>query len=183
MRSSKTWRSAALRIAAAALAAVLFACSQAQLGPRAALEAEKPREDALPQPPAYPKPENLVRIETGGAGSFEFFIDAVSIEVLGKGEFRYTLLARSSAAAINISYEGLRCLTRERRLYAFGRPDGSWAPAKKSEWTEFSRTQYSQIPVILSQDYLCPERTPVLSVQQAVQALRYGGRQDPPLER
>jgi hypothetical protein len=49
-------------------------------------------------------------------------------------------------------------------------------PARKSEWTAYSRTQVSQIPVILSQEYLCRENRPVTSVQEAVQALRYGGR-------
>jgi hypothetical protein len=161
----------------AAVAAALCACSQQQLGPRAALEVAQAQADAVPPPPPFPRPENLARIETGAAGSFELFVDTASVQVLGQGEYRYTLVARSGAAS-NVSFEGLRCLSRERRFYAFGRTDGSWAPAKKSEWTTFSQTQFSQAPVILSQQYFCPNYLPVLTVQEAVQALRYGRRQD-----
>jgi len=176
MPCSKIWRKWALGAVAAALTAALYGCSRETLPARAALEEEKPGEDQVARFPPPPKPENLARIDTGPAGSFEFFIDTESIEVLGKGEFRYTLVARSGTAATNASYEGLRCLTRERRLYAVGRSDGTWVPPRKSEWRPFSRTEYSQIHVILSADYFCPDRQSVLTVQEAVRAVKYGGR-------
>jgi hypothetical protein len=169
MRSPKILRS----IAAAALFCAMLGCSGDQLGPRAALEEEKPAEEALPPLPPYPSPENLARVETGALGSFEYFVDTASLQVIGKGEYRYTLVARS-AGATNVTYEALRCLSRERRLYATGRPDGTWVAAKKSEWTVYSRTQFSQIPVVLAEDYLCPNRLPVVTAREAVQALRYG---------
>ena len=170
MRSPKTW------LSALAAAAVVCACAQeTQLGRRAALESEKPAEDAVPTPPPFPSSENLARIDTGAAGSFEVFVDTASVQLVGKDEFRYTVVARTAAAS-NVSYEGLRCLSRERRFYALGRPDGSWAPVRKSEWTPYSRTQFSQIPVILATEYFCPDHVPVASLGEAVQALRYGRR-------
>ena len=167
---SKTWPSAL------AAAAVLCACGpQEQLGRRAALEEQKPVEEAAPTPPPFPKAENLARIETGAAGSFDVFVDTASVQVMGKGEYRYTVVAKTGSAS-NVSFEGLRCLARERRVYALGRADGSWAPVRKSEWTSYSRTRSGEISIILAEEYFCPDYLPLVSVEEAVQALRYGRR-------
>ena len=46
---------------------------------------------------------------------------------------RFTVVARS-AQAENVSYEGFRCIERERKVYAYGRRDGTWLPAKDCGW-------------------------------------------------
>jgi hypothetical protein len=176
----KTWREAGLRGLFLGVSCATVACSHDALPRRAALEEEKPAEEQQLQLPAYPRPENLAKIDSGPGGSFDFFVDTDSIEVVGKGDFRYTLVAKSHGGAINISYEGLRCLTRERRLYALGRPDGTWLQAKKSQWTPFSRTEHNQIHTVLSADYFCPDRASVTTVQEAVRAVKYGGRLNAP---
>jgi hypothetical protein len=173
---SKTWREA-VRAALLILAAALQACSQSTLPPRAGLTEERPKEQALQLPP-YPKQEHLARIDTGHPGSFEFFIDTQSVDLPAADTIRYTLVAKSSAGASNVTHEALRCKGRDRRLYALGRPDATWVPVRRSEWTPYSRTEYSQIHVILAEDYFCPNRQSVPTAQEAVRALQAGGHPD-----
>ncbi len=176
LRLSKTWPEA-VRAALVVVAVALQSCSDSTLLARAGLEEDRPKEEPLKLPP-YPKQEHLARIDIGPPGSFEFFIDTQSVDLPAPDTIRYTMVAKSSAGATNITYEALRCKGRDRRLYALGRPDATWVPVRRSEWTPYSRTEYSQIHVILAQDYFCPNRQSVLTAQEAVSAVRQGGHPD-----
>ena len=88
------------------------------------------------------------------------------------GVIRYTLVARSASGALNVSYEGIRCASRERRLYAFGREDKTWAPARSSDWTRIS---FSPHHAALADEYFCPVRGAVRTADEAVSALKRGG--------
>lgn len=136
---------------------------------------EKPWEEQKTQLPPYPKPENLVRIDVSSASSFEFFVDTAAVSV-GKDEVvRYTLMARSPSGALNVSFEGIRCKTRERKLYAFGRADGSWAQARKSDWVRIREVAGNRQHSALADDYFCPGRVPVRTTAEALNALKRGG--------
>ena len=38
---------------------------------------------------------------------------------------------------MNVSYEGIRCQTNERKVYAYGRANNeAWAPAKMGKWVD-----------------------------------------------
>lgn len=136
---------------------------------------DKPWEEVQAQLPAFPRPENLLRIDTGPGGGFDFFVDSESIAVGNDGVVRYTLVARSSGGALNVSFEGIRCSTRERKLYGFGRPDGSWSKARHSEWTPITRVQVNLQHVALADDYFCPQRAIVRDVEEAKRVIRAGG--------
>jgi len=124
--------------------------------------------------PAYPRPDNLARIYVGPTTIFEFYVDTTSLSVTQTGIVRYTLVARSPSGAMNVSYDGIRCDTRERRSYAFGRFDGTWMQARNLQWVPIGRTQAESQYATLADDFLCPQGGRVRSAEEAVLALKRG---------
>ena len=124
--------------------------------------------------PPYPAPSNLVRIYVGPTTAFEFYVDTSSLSVTQTGIIRYTLVARSSSGAMNVSYDGIRCDSRERRSYAFGRFDGTWMQARSSQWVPIGRAQAESQYATLADDFYCPQGGRVRTVEEAVLALTRG---------
>ena len=135
----------------------------------------KPWEEQKQHLPATPKESNLKQIEVGPATSFRFFVDAASINVGTDGVVRFTLIARSDGGAANVSYEGIRCDTQERKIYSVGRPDGTWVAARNPAWVALTRQFVNPVHTVLYEDYFCPERRIVSSVTEAVDSIKYGG--------
>ncbi len=121
--------------------------------------------------PAFPKPENLIEVRLFGASSQRWFIDAASL-VAGEGGVRYTLVARSSTGAENISYEGIRCGARQYRLYALGQRDGTWKRVE-GEWRD-NEPMWSRV---LRREFFCAGDVPIMTAEEGLDALRSGGQQ------
>jgi hypothetical protein len=168
-----------VRVCLVVLALAAASSAFAQLsGPPAPFQGdfeEKPWEEQQTQLPAYPKPENLARVYVSASSSFEFFVDTASINIGKDGVVRYSLIARSPTGALNVSYEGIRCSSRERRLYAFGRRDDTWSKARKSEWGPIFGSQANRHHAALADEFFCPRRIIVRTAQEAVDALRRDG--------
>jgi hypothetical protein len=124
--------------------------------------------------PSYPAPNNLTRIYVGPTASFEFYVDSGSLSVAESDIVRYTLVARSASGAMNVSYEGIRCDSHERRSYAFGRFDGTWSQARNSQWVPISRAQANSQYETLATEYFCPRGSRVRTAAEAVLALKRG---------
>lgn len=163
-------RSRALR--ALVLVGVAAACAgQPTLPPEDELAA-KPWEAQKALLPPYPKEANLLRIYVGSATPFTFFVDPASVSVGQDGIVRYTLVARSSSGATNVSYGGMRCETYESKTYAFGRSDGTWVQARNQQWIPYSRYETDH-HLILADDFFCSVRG-AKTAEEAVQALVRG---------
>ncbi|MDX3904901.1 MAG: CNP1-like family protein [Pigmentiphaga sp.] len=67
---------------------------------------------------------------------FRFGVDPRSIEIAPGLIVRYTLRAVSDMGAENISYESVRCGTREWRTVALYRPGSGWQRAQNDEWRD-----------------------------------------------
>src|SRR5690242_4566519 len=72
------------------------------------------------QLPAFPKTQDLIRIKLETMGNFNVAVDGSSIDIGQDGVVRYILVAKSLTGTENISFEGIRCESRERKLYAVG---------------------------------------------------------------
>lgn len=158
------------------MAALLFALAQSH---PAIAESEDEIEDtrwkeSQVQLPALPQPENLLPIYVSAATQNEFFVDGATLTVTADGVVRYVLVIRSSGGATSISYEGIRCETRERRLYASGRPDGSWSKSRNEEWKRIRDAAANRHHAALFEDYFCPEGAIVRNAEEARDALRRG---------
>ena len=135
---------------------------------------EKPWAEIEVQLPAFPCKENLIPFKVGSVSDVKFFIDEKSISIGSDEVIRYSLVVIGSAGAQNISFEGMRCATGERRLYAFGRSDNTWSRARSDKWVRLQGGS-NQHHVALFSDYFCSvgERA-IMTVDDAKRVLRYG---------
>lgn len=81
------------------------------------------------------------KFRVGAISDTKFFVDAQSLSYGTDGVLRFTLEVVSPSGAKNVSYEGMRCATGERRFYAFGRADGTWSKARGNQWVKISRNE------------------------------------------
>jgi hypothetical protein len=120
--------------------------------------------------PAAPMAENLLRFYSNQNQSF--FIDSKSISIAADGSLRYTLVSSSQAGAKNVSYEGLRCDTNQKRLFAFGRADGSWSNSRRNEWDNFDNTGVNKHHSTLAWDFVCEGGSIAGKVDKIIQRIR-----------
>ena len=132
----------------------------------------KPWEEIAIQLPAAPKPENLLPFYVSATATQRFAIDASSLSVGADGVIRYTLVATSEAGARNVSYEGIRCQSYERKLYAFGRPDGSWSRSRRDTWERITGNAANRYHAALFKDYFCNETSVAGSAKEIIARLR-----------
>jgi len=126
------------------------------------------------QLPSFPKTESLIKIPMTNMSSFEVAIDLKSVDVGKDGVIRYVLIAKSNRGSENISFEGIRCETRERKLYAIGKPDKTWAQVRNAVWTNYGANPRSY-HYELANEYFCPDLKRVLTVTEALKNLKGGG--------
>ena len=142
------------------------------------------------QLPAYPKAENLLLFDAGPASRNLHYIDAPSINVGEEGVVRYSLVIKSPAGAMNVSYEGMRCASgsvregagekmfefhaTEKRLYALGRDDKTWVRARVSKWEEVENVPQHYAQRALARYFFCPANSVVKDREEAIQALKRG---------
>ena len=136
------------------------------------LPAAEQQREVVPTPPA--KRGELLEFSVAATSEFRFFVDAESLSVGSDGIVRYVLVARSSEKAENVSFEGMRCATREVRIYALGR-DGAWV-GRETDWRPIPPRGVHAWHNELYREYFCPYGEPIGSAAKAVQALRTGGR-------
>lgn len=166
--------------AAALLAAGLLAAPvHAQwTGWEAAFDEEaRPWKEIEAKIPAYPKPDNLLPFEGGGASPHRFFIDAQSLSIGEDEVVRYTLVIKTAGGATNVTFEGIRCSERQLKVYALGRADGGWMRARNPQWRRIELREVNRHHNLLFQDYLCSgasRKDTAGSVKEVLQRLRHG---------
>jgi hypothetical protein len=131
--------------------------------------------------PAYPKTENLLSVDAGGATSHRFFVDAPSISVGEDGVVRYSLVVKTAGGATNVSFEGIRCATRQQKYYAIGHPGGAWTRARNPEWKYIEYREVNRHHGALYREIFCRGNAPVKNVGEAINAMKHS-RFDTPRE-
>jgi len=125
--------------------------------------------------PAAPKQESMLPFFVSAASRNEFFVDSASLSVGADGVVRYVLLVETPGGARNVTYEGIRCETRERRIYASGRRDGVWSKSRNNNWERIRDVAPARQHAALFLDYFCPGGLIVRDVAEVLDALRKGG--------
>ena len=136
---------------------------------------EKPwTEIEVQQFPAFPDEGDLIPFKVGVVFDKQFFIDKKSISLGSDDVIRYSLVVVSSSGAQNISYEGMRCATAERRLYALGQGDKTWSKVRSSKWIKLQGGSNNH-HIVLYTDYFCVGGMLAFGgVEDVVRVLRYG---------
>ena len=111
------------------------------------------------QLPATPSNENLISFYVSPTATQNFSVDEKSLSVGKDGVIRFTMVATSPAGARNISYEGIRCETFERKSYAFARTDGTWARSRRDQWEPIVRNAANRQHGTLAIDFFCESKS------------------------
>ena len=162
--------------------ALLFACGLMVSSPAMADEAD----DDLPQQwqeievpfPRAPLRENLLPLYVSAATNNKFFIDGSSLSIGSDAVIRYVMVVETPEGGRNVTFEGMRCETRERRIYASGRQGGEWSKSRKKEWVRIQDAYANRQHAALFLEYFCPFGNSVRSVAEARDALVRGGHPD-----
>jgi len=105
---------------------------------------DKPfKEDAVTFP-APPVDRDAVPFDVGGRDEspLRFAIDPKSVSIGKDNVVRYTVLITSKTGARNVNYEGLRCDTAERRIYARLRNDSNqWVGNRAVDMNETANAE------------------------------------------
>jgi hypothetical protein len=135
-------------------------------------EQDKAWVEVAAQLPAYPKTENLLPFAVSSATPNRHFIDAASISVSEDKVIRYTVVIEAAGGAKNVSFEGLRCESGERRLYAYGHPDGTWSKARNAGWEGIKMRSLLSYQKALFEDHFCRDGIRIRNREEAVKSLR-----------
>ncbi len=137
-------------------------------------EEKKPWEELQAQLPVYPDIAHALPFEVPSARPTQFFVDPKSIAVSTDGVVRYSLIAQSSSGVLNVSYEGIRCETREKKLYAFGRENNTWSRNRFAKWEAIASPTRDPQHSALYNDFFCPQADIVSTNKEAISALERG---------
>ncbi|THF62432.1 hypothetical protein E6C76_18255 [Pseudothauera nasutitermitis] len=122
--------------------------------------------------PAAPREAALREFSVSATTPHRFYVDEDSLSVGEDGVVRFVLVVRSAGGATNVTFEGIRCVTGERRLYASGRANGEWSPARNSAWEPIVDNSYDRPRAALAYDYLCDGPAPPRNRAAALKLLK-----------
>jgi hypothetical protein len=125
------------------------------------------------QLPAPPVEANLMDFYVGPTATQTFFIDSKSLSIGGDGVIRYTLESKSKSGAVNISYEGIRCATDERKQYAYGMADNTWALARDPVWHPITELVANRQHAALVKDYFCDTGIIAGTIPEIVKRIKF----------
>lgn len=109
---------------------------------------DKPFKEEAVTFPAPPVDRDAVPFEVGGRSDspLRFAIDPKSVSIGEDNIVRYTVLITSKTGARNVNYEGLRCDTAERRIYATLRNDtNQWVGNRAVDMNESANTDTASL--------------------------------------
>jgi hypothetical protein len=136
-------------------------------------EDKKPWKEIEARIPSYPRPENLIPFEADKAGGHRYFIDARSLARGEDGVMRYVLVIKASGGAASVTFEGIRCESRQQKFYALGQASGSWTRARNAQWRPI-KPQDAGRHGALYDEHFCPSRLWPATPEQALRSLKYG---------
>jgi hypothetical protein len=82
------------------------------------------------------------------------------------------MVSSSPAGAKNVSYEGIRCETFEKKSYAFARADGTWARSRRDQWEPIVRNAANRQHGALATDFFCESKSIAGNRETILQRLR-----------
>jgi len=124
--------------------------------------------------PRYPVQGEMLPLAVDTANrSFSFFIDPKSISVGSDQVVRYAIAIESKSGGRNIFYEGMRCSTREYKLYATGGGDKRWHPLGNPQWRPIPSGGVTRYRADLFRFYLCVRGRPMGNVAAIIDNIKF----------
>lgn len=136
---------------------------------------KKPWQELAVTLPQAPEASSQLPFYVSAATDNHFSVDRKSLSVDSDGVIRYVLTIATAGGARNVTYEGMRCESREVRIYASGRLDGIWSRSRNNEWGRIKDVVANRHHAALFLEYFCPGGVIVASTAEALDALVRGG--------
>ena len=124
--------------------------------------------------PAAPVEASLREFYVSATTPNTFMIDRDTLTVGADGVVRYVLVVRTPGGAENITFEGIRCNTGERRIYASARKGGEWASLRNSEWVPISNNTYNRPRAALAAELFCDGPAPPRDAEEVLRRMDRG---------
>lgn len=125
--------------------------------------------------PAFPQDADLIEFDISATTPNRFFIDGRTLSVGSDGVVRYVLVVKTAGGATNVSFEGIRCVSHETRLYATGRTDRTWSTSRVAEWRRIVDKPVNRQHEALWRSYFCRVGVPIRDAADGSAVLRSGG--------
>lgn len=131
----------------------------------------RPLAEQIPAFPSYPQDGRLKPFFVSSASDNRFYIDPASLKISEDGIVYYTLVIASPSNARTISFEGIRCNSKEFRRYATGQA-GQWVRSRISAWQPIEYKDLNRHHATLFRDVLCDGAKPVNTERDILEGLQ-----------
>jgi hypothetical protein len=135
----------------------------------------KPWEEKAVELPPYPQDENFYSFYVSASTVHSFYVDIASISLGSDGVVRYALLIVTPAGVRNVSYEGMRCQSREKRTYALGHSGGRWTASRGARWVPIREATANRHHAALYLDFFCPDGIMPTRLDNVIRAIKKQG--------
>jgi hypothetical protein len=136
------------------------------------------KESEAPAPPAF-RADRTIALEMPRHVTVRLGIDPQTIRITEDGIVRYVMVATSTSTdGVNASYEGIRCLTGEVKVYARYSATGTWRAVSNPEWKQLNGNQPSLHALAFARQAACDGRAATgSSVAEIVSRLKSPSRE------
>lgn len=131
---------------------VLCSCATPTVSSEAA-----PRVTRSPEFPPYPEPESLLTVPSEfiiGA-RYTYSIDPTALELDADNVVRYVIVVESPRGGRNVLYEGIRCSSREARIFAYANDDEEFRALPETQWRDVRLSGAFKHREVLYNRYVC----------------------------
>ena len=116
------------------------------------------KESDTPAPPAF-RSDRTIPVEMPRHLTARLGVDPQTIRITDDGIVRYVMVAtNSSTAGVSASYEGIRCLTGEVKVYARYGSTSAWRAVPNPEWKPLNGNQPSLHALAFARQGACEGR-------------------------
>ena len=105
--------------------------------------------------PAFPQDADLLSVVLPPTDTLKIYMDRKSISRAADRVARFTLVVESPSGARSVFYEGMRCETRQYKIYAVGTPEKNFVTLKDSAWQTIPRSEINAFRDYLNRQYVC----------------------------
>ena len=115
------------------------------------------KESSIPPPPEF-QAERMLPLDMPRHITTRIGIDPETLRITEDGIVRYVMVAPTPGGSVNASYEGIRCLTGEVKVYARYASSGTWRALPDATWKPLNGNQPSLHALALARQGACDGR-------------------------
>jgi hypothetical protein len=106
--------------------------------------------------PPFPDEDDLREFRVSGPGARRSYaLDTRHLALGEDGMTRYSVVVRSAAGGENVFHEGIDCLEKRYKTYAYGRHDGTFREREAPGWRPLTDSGSGAFRYELARHHLC----------------------------